>query len=570
VGALFLVSWPRFRPVARGGMQKQMIGSSVIIAVVVATSSATAGDSGIDPFPVPRSSYNWNGFYAGLTAGAIWGQYDPRTSTNASGLLGFAAATIDAAGTQTIKPIGFVNGIEGGYNWKIGSLSVGMEANLQSLNFEGATNSGAVSYPARIGQFTVTSYGNTNWLFTARPRIGFMAPNEWLLYSTGGLALTQLQSDFSFADSNGALESGRLGTTKVGYAVGAGLEVPLTKQLSIETDYLYVNFGSTPGVVTAQTSSNPLFSSQFVFAHSSDLKADIFRAGLNYRFAGSDGSPSSNPIMPLKAPILKVPPSVKANWEVETGARLWLSSGTLGAPNPFFAAAPSTYGSRLTFSKLDAITGEVFARVDANGLFVKSFIGASGIANGQENDEDTLIPARGPYSNTQSSSSGEIGYATVDIGYNFLRSPAAKVGAFVGYNYYAQAINDYGCAQLAGGTECVVPSYPSSFLGVTENDHLNSMRVGLSSEVMLSDRLKLTTEASYLPRVTYGGLDDHLLRQLLYLEDSNSGNGVMLEAKLDYKITDAWRIGVGGRYWAWNMNTGTFNATPIQVRSATR
>jgi outer membrane immunogenic protein len=128
-------------------MQKQMIGSGVIIAVVVATTSVTAGDAGIDPFSIPRSSYNWNGFYAGLTAGAIWGQYDPRTSTNASSYIGpLGAATIDAAGTQTIKPIGFINGIEGGYNWTIGSLLVGMEGDLQSLKFDGTTNSGAVSY----------------------------------------------------------------------------------------------------------------------------------------------------------------------------------------------------------------------------------------------------------------------------------------------------------------------------------------------------------------------------------------------------------------------------------------
>ena len=53
----------------------------------------------------------------------------------------------------------------------------------------------------RRGQsFTVTSYGNANWLFTARPRVGFVAANPGL-YGTGGLALTRLQSDFSFVDS---------------------------------------------------------------------------------------------------------------------------------------------------------------------------------------------------------------------------------------------------------------------------------------------------------------------------------------------------------------------------------
>jgi opacity protein-like surface antigen len=31
----------------------------------------------------------------------------------------------------------------------------------------------------------------------------------------------------------------------------------------------------------------------------------------------------------------------------------------------------------------------------------------------------------------------------------------------------------------------------------------------------------------------------------------------MLEASLGYAVTDAWNVGIGGRYWAWNMRTGT-------------
>jgi opacity protein-like surface antigen len=74
---------------------------------------------------------------------------------------------------------------------------------------------------------------------------------------------------------------------------------------------------------------------------------------------------------------------------------------------------------------------------------------------------------------------------------------------------------------------------------------------------MLSNRLKLTADVAYVPGVTFTGLDDHLLRQLLLPEASSSGNGVMLEAILGFNITDAWNVGIGGRYWAWNMNTGT-------------
>jgi opacity protein-like surface antigen len=528
---------------------KKFLFGSAAIFLLIGTGLANAGDSAKDPSPLPVP-YNWTGFYGGVTAGAAWGQYDAKTSTVGDTYLNAVdAAAVDAAGAQSVKPTGFATGIEGGYNWQTGNLLLGLEADLQAVHLNGATNSGAVAYPGLPGGFfTVTSYGNTDWLFTARPRIGFVAPNHWLFYATGGLALTRLQSDFSFIDTGGAAESGKVGAVKAGYAVGGGIEAPLTDRLSVKAEYLYVDFANTAGAVTATN-----LPADQVFTHSSSLTADIVRAGLNYRFGGPDAPPMSEPIMPLKAPVWKAPPPLNTDWEVETGARLWFSSGRDGE-GPLFSPSLSLI-SRLVYGGLDALSGETFARVDhASGFFVKGSLGAGGSNNGHLNDED--FPGNKVYSDTLASGSGHIGYATIDLGYNFLTAPGAKVGAFVGYNYYAQAINTYGCAQLAGDTVCA-PAVQSSLLGLTENDNFNSLRVGLTSEVMLTDRLRLGADAAYVPWVTYAGLDDHLLRQLLGPDASNSGNGVMLEAILDYKITAAWNVGIGGRYWAWNMNTGT-------------
>jgi opacity protein-like surface antigen len=506
--------------------------------------------------PISDSSqYSWTGFYAGVAAGGAWGQYDPQTSTVGDGYMNATqAAAVTAAGAQTIKPTGFVAGIEGGYNWQIGNLLFGLETDLEGVQLEGATNSGDVLYPGtRLSRFTVTSYGNTDWLFTARPRIGFVAPNHWLFFATGGLALTQLESDFSFIDNRGTLESGRLNAVTLGYAVGGGVEAPLTGRLSLKVDYFFVDFPNTPGSVTAN-SLTMSFPGQ-VFSHSSDFKADIVRGGLNYRFSGPDGAPGGDLILPFKPPQWKVPPLLANGWELETGARLWLSSGTVGAPQPLIDTPPTTLASRLVYSGLDAISGEAFARVDhASRFFVKGYLGAGAIVGGNLNDED--FPAGPTYSNTLSSASGHIGYATIDLGYTIWREPGAKVGPIVGYNYYTQAINTYGCTQVAGSNVCS-PALDSTLLGLTENDSINSLRVGLSSEVMLGDRLKLTADAAYVPLLGFAGLDDHLLRQLLGPEASNSGTGVMLEGTLDYSITKTWSIGVGGRYWAWNLNTGS-------------
>jgi opacity protein-like surface antigen len=535
-------------------VQRHLLGKAAAIALL-GSGSAPAADAA----EFAAAKYNWSGFYVGVTAGVAWGQYDPRTSTVADSYLNATrAAAVAAAGSQTIKPSGFVTGIEAGYNWQTGNLLLGLEADAQAAHLSDATSSGGVRYPGSASRsFVVTSYGNADWLFTARPRIGLVAPNNWLLYATGGLAFTGLQSDFSFYDNNAAREtreSGKLDATKAGYVIGGGVEAPLTNRLSLKADYLHVGFANTTGVTTANNLT-PSFPGQ-VFSHSSDLKVDLVRAGLNYRFGGADPASSGDRTMPLKAPISKVPPLVSSNWDVETGARLWLSSGRTGAPQAWIDVPPPVLASRLTYGGLVAVSGETFARADhASGFFIKGYLGAGGIANGHLTDED--FPFADVYSNSLSNASGHLAYATIDLGYNFLKVPGAKVGTFVGYNYYGQGINVYGCAQLGDNHQNCSPPFQPGLLAISEYDHFNSIRIGLSSEVTLADRLRLTAEAAYVPWVNSSGLDDHLVRGLLEPEASNSGDGVMLEAVLDYKVTDAWNIGVGGRYWAWNTNTGT-------------
>lgn len=189
----------------------------------------------------------------------------------------------------------------------------------------------------------------------------------------------------------------------------------------------------------------------------------------------------------------------------------------------------------------------------ASGFFLKGYVGGGG-SSGHLNDED--FPLAVAYSNTLASAFGHIGYATIDAGYNFLTAPGARVGAFVGYNYYAQAIDTAGCTQLAGDSICNPPIFLND-IEVSDNSAFNSLRIGLSSEVTLADRLRLTAEVAYVPLVNFGGLDNHVARQILNPEASSNGNGVMVEGILSYDVTDHFNIGIGGRYWAWNMNTGT-------------
>jgi opacity protein-like surface antigen len=384
-----------------------------------------------------------------------------------------------------------------------------------------------------------------------------VAPNNWLFYATGGVAVTRLHTDISFDDDNPrvfAEEAGKVDTTKLGYAVGGGIEAPLTNRLSVKADYLHVGFGNTAGASTANNLL-PIFPAQ-VFTHSSDLKAHMVRVGLNYHFDAPDAPSGHASLLPLKAPPLKAQLPSFEDWQVEVGARLWFSSGR-EQEGLLFSPPPTMFISNLNYTGMDGISGETFARVDhTSGFFVKGNLGAGGFNQGHLNDED--FPAVNAYSNTLSSLSGHVDYATIDAGYSFLRTPNAKLGAFVGYNYYQQGINDFGCAQLAGELDECVPAVQPGLLSITEYDHFHSLRLGLSSQVMLADRLRLTADAAYLPWVNYRGLDSHTAPLELFPDADNAGNGMMLEAALDYSVTANWSVGVGGRYWAWNMsNNGT-------------
>ena len=78
------------------------------------------------------------------------------------------------------------------------------------------------------------------------------------------------------------------------------------------------------------------------------------------------------------------------------------------------------------------------------------------------------------------------------------------------------------------------------------------MRVGLSGDFQLTDRLKLSTDAAYLPYASMDGQDIHILRSLT-IPESGQGDGVQLQAVLTYNIFDNWDLGVGGRYWYWRI-----------------
>ncbi len=190
----------------------------------------------------------------------------------------------------------------------------------------------------------------------------------------------------------------------------------------------------------------------------------------------------------------------------------------------------------------------------SSGFFVKGYLGAGGLFNGVLHDED--FPADLAYSNTYSTVAGSLGYVTADAGYTFLKAPGAKLGAFVGYNFFSEQMLSHGCNQVAGDDICAPPD-PATELLLSQDIQFNSLRVGLSAQFMLTDRLKFVADAAYVPVVSAVGVDDHNATASYFPESASSGYGTMMEAFFSYDVTPHWNVGIGGRYWAWNMRHGT-------------
>jgi hypothetical protein len=258
-------------------------------------------------------------------------------------------------------------------------------------------------------------------------------------------------------------------------------------------------------------------------------------------------------------PIYK---AVPAAWVWEVGARYMYSSGK-NWYDLYNDPTPAQLNSRLTYDGLRANSGEAFFRVDSpSAWFVKGYYGAGGIGRSNTLYDEDFPPAVSPYSKTVSETKGNLQYGNLDFGYAFYdsrgvaTSTPVRFGAFLGYHYWREKVDAFGCTQIASGAPCAVGAVlPTRAVGpgvlvVTEQDTWNSFRAGGMVDIWFTHALKLTAEAAYA-RVWQKALDTHYLT---FGSDpaSGKGNGIQLEGILSYQVTELFNVGLGARWWHFN------------------
>jgi outer membrane immunogenic protein len=203
--------------------------------------------------PPPVEVFSWSGFYVGGNAGYAWGR-DAINGVETAPVPPFFAidsAAVSAAASPRLKPDGFTGGGQVGYNWQAGAAVFGVEADIEAFRLRASTT-GTFPFPSTLpggplgpptAFFSPTSSASTDWLFTGRGRIGW-ANDHWLLYATGGVAVTNLSVNQTIVQLAPFVFNASSSDTRVGWTVGAGFEYMFAKNWSVKGEYLYLDFGS--------------------------------------------------------------------------------------------------------------------------------------------------------------------------------------------------------------------------------------------------------------------------------------------------------------------------------------
>ena len=271
------------------------IASLLVVALYLGASQVVVAADMPAKAPVyteaaPTMVQNWTGFYVGANVGYAWGHSDAVTSAACGTFVPFYfacgnQALVQASGTGPLSPKGVTGGIQAGYNWQAGHLLYGAELDFGAFSLKDSRAGTSAYLVAAPGvPFTTSSSVETDWLFTARGRLGWIATPGMLIYATGGLALTEIKVANAFNDSvaNPGSGAGSNSVTKVGWTLGGGAEWMLVSHWTVKAEYLYVDFGNVSASLAVTCAICGGASSQLIT--SSDLTAHIARLGLNYRF----------------------------------------------------------------------------------------------------------------------------------------------------------------------------------------------------------------------------------------------------------------------------------------------
>lgn len=235
----------------------------------------------------------WEGFYAGADYGLA--NSTPQMSSSVAYSSG---GNIPQADIQTINSGSLVKpqlnnmtySARAGYNFDLGQgLVAGLQGDFgaMSIKINTGTTGNLASNPAKT--FTFSQATLTSWTAMIRPRIG-VDMGGVLLYGTSGLAFTELSYQQTYGDGNGNSEyggnnqfflNGNTSANVAGLILGGGLEFKLNSQMSLNSEFLFLDYGNF-SVLNDGTNGN-VNNTGDVFTNTVSLTSTVFQMALNCR-----------------------------------------------------------------------------------------------------------------------------------------------------------------------------------------------------------------------------------------------------------------------------------------------
>lgn len=243
-------------------------------------SGAVAADMPVKARPIAAApEFNWTGFYIGGNVGAAW----QSRSFDYLSLPPFPADPFRVNGSQRA---GFAGGVHAGYNYQFsGKWVAGAEADFSLLSntANSLTRQATVAGVLEDGDF-INATDKTNWLASARGRLGYAMMPNWLVYGTVGGAWVRRSyqaNEFVPGPNGGSLTTGSIHKVSTGVAAGGGVEYAITPHIILRAEYLYYGVGKT---VTAGTTcvGGCVIGPNVLTWRSSNIQQA--RAGVSYKF----------------------------------------------------------------------------------------------------------------------------------------------------------------------------------------------------------------------------------------------------------------------------------------------
>ena len=278
-------------------MKKLLLSTVAFAALAGAASAADLPSRRVAPAPayVAVPVFTWTGLYAGVNAGYACSDKGSIFTSGNNGPVGGPSTIFNVgngarpAGVQLDRD-GFSGGGQIGYNYQIGSLVLGIEADASYTDL------------ARTGQVTgttgaVSSFrSTTDYIGTVRGRVGY-AFDRFLVYGTGGFAYGDVYNrGFFFATpaaggTNVLQFSGARNRMETGYTLGGGVEYALPTSFSVfnsnavtlKAEALYYDLGRS-NVTIADTGAAPAATRGQSYNSRFDNSGVLVRAGLNFKF----------------------------------------------------------------------------------------------------------------------------------------------------------------------------------------------------------------------------------------------------------------------------------------------